>query len=136
MVELIQHHALRVSLRQQRLAKGMKCRQRHGFAAFTRGLHHAGFHFAGGLFREGQPEDVFAGEVFIRLQEVPDAFSNDARFSGSCAGNHQQRTFAVRDRAPLCLIQFQAALLQRLHIEQHGHDSRRVSDCGAKGKRR
>ena len=136
MIELVQHDTLGVGFRQQRFAEGMKRRQRHRFAALACGLHHAGFHFAGGLFRECQPENILAGERVVRLQQLPDALGDDARFSGSRAGNHQQRPFAVRDRTPLRVIQLQPALFQRRHVKQRGHDSGRVSDCEAKGKRR
>ena len=114
----------------------MKRRQRHRFAALAGGFHRAGFHFAGSFLREGQPKNVFAGEAFIRLQQVPDALGDDARFSRPRPGNHQQWTFAVCDRAPLRVIELQPARLERLRVKQRGHDSGRVSDCGAKGKRR
>ncbi len=136
MIELVQHHALRVRFRQQRLAEGMKRRQRHRFASFAGGLHHPGFHFAGGFLREGQAENIFAGEAFIGFQEVPDAFCNDTRFSRSGARNHQQWPFAERDGAALRVVQLQLALPERLHVKQRRHDSRRVAECRAKGKRR
>ncbi len=71
MIELVQHYPLRIGLRQQRLAKGMKRRQRHGFATLARGFHDAPFHLTGGLFRERQPKNVFAGERTVRLQQMP-----------------------------------------------------------------
>ena len=61
-IELVQHHALWVGFRQQRLAEGMKCRQRHRFAAFSGGVHHPGSHFARGLLRERQAKNIFAGK--------------------------------------------------------------------------
>ncbi len=137
-VHLLQRPAVWFHLLQQRFAEGMKRRQRHRFPALARGLHHARFHLPGGFLRECQPEDIFAGEAFkafIRLQQVPDTLGNDARLSSPRAGNHEQRTFAVRDRAPLRVIQLQPAIFQRLHLKQCRHDSRRVSDFKAKRKR-
>ena len=133
-IELVQHHPLRIGLRQQRFAEGMKRRQRYRFAALAGGLYHAGFHLAGGFLRECQPENVFAGEAFIRLQQVPDALRDYTRFSRSCAGYHQQRSFAVGDGAPLRVVELQPALFKRRHFEQRGHDSSRVSDFEAKRK--
>jgi len=48
---------------------------------------------------------MFSPEEMRRLQQVPNAFRDDARFPCSRSRNHQQRPFAVRDRAPLRLIQ-------------------------------
>ncbi len=99
----------------------MKRRQPHRFAALARGLHHAAFHLTRGFLRECQPKNVFAGEGFIRLQQVPDAFRDDARLSGSRPRNHQQRSFTVRDRAPLRIVEFQPALPKRFHLKQSCH---------------
>ena len=84
----------------------MKRCDRHRFPAFARGFHHARFHFAGGFFREGQRQDVFAGNLRIRTQQLADALGDDARFSRARACDHQQRSFAVQDRTTLCLVQF------------------------------
>ena len=135
MVELVQHHALRVSFHQQRLAEGMKRRQGHRFAALTGGLHYASFHLTGGFLRERQAENIFAGKCVIRLQKMPDAFGNDACFSGARPGNNQQWSLAVGDGALLRFVELQAALTERLHLKQRGHYSRRVSDFSWQGKR-
>jgi hypothetical protein len=134
-VHLLQRPAVWFHFFQQRFAEGMKCRQRHRFAALAGGLHDARFHLPGGFLRECKPKDIFACEAFIRLQKVPDALRDHARFSGSRAGDHQQRPVAVHDRALLRVIQLQPALTERFHFKQCRHDSRRVSDFKAKRKR-
>src|SRR6267142_2708227 len=41
---------------------------------------------------------------------------------------HQQWPSAVRERAPLRLVQLQPGIDRRIQIEQRRHDSRRVAD--------
>jgi hypothetical protein len=36
---------------------------------------------------------------------MPDALRDDTSFSGACSRNNKQRPFAVRNRAPLRIIQ-------------------------------
>ena len=52
-------------------------------------------HFARGFVREREPENIFAGEFGIRLQQIANALGDHARLAGPCARDHQQRPFAV-----------------------------------------
>ena len=131
MVLPAQQHPLRVCIFEQRFAEGVKRIERHCFSPFSRAFHHARLHFARGFFRERQPQDVFPGQVRIRIEQLPDALGNHACLPRARARNHQQWPFAVRDRAPLRIVQLQPALFQRLHLEQSLHESTRVAEFQA-----
>jgi hypothetical protein len=69
-------------------------------------------HFAGGFVREGQPKDVLARKAWIGLEEIANAFGDDARFTCAGAGHDQARAVAMFDRGPLFIIQRKAAFLR------------------------
>jgi hypothetical protein len=105
MIHRIKHYALRVRILQKRFAKRVKRRERNSFPALSRGFHHARFHFPRGFFRERQRQNVFAGDAFLRIKQVANALGNDSRLSRTSACDDQQRPFAMRDRAPLRIVQ-------------------------------
>src|SRR6266404_2096272 len=116
MIDFIEHAALRIGILQQRFAERVECFEGHVLGALADASNHASFHLAGGLVGEGQAENIFAGKRGVGLQQVADTFDNDARFPGARAGNHQERSVAVGDGAPLRVIQLQASVGQRLQI--------------------
>ena len=58
-------------------AEGVEGKYFYVAAAFAAGFDDAGLHFAGGFFRVGEGEDVFAAESGIGVEEVTDAFGDD-----------------------------------------------------------
>ena len=135
MVHRIQHYSFGINIFQQRLAERVKRRQRHRFPALASRFHHARFHFARGFPCKRQSQDVLAGKLRIRVQELPDALSDNARFACACARDDQQRPFAVHNRAPLRLVELHAALVERFHLEQGLHELKRVAEFQSNRKR-
>ncbi len=125
MIHLVDHEPLGRGFFQQAFAKGVKRREHHGFSAVAHHSNDARFHLASGFVRERQPEDVFAGKIRVRFEQVPDAFGDDARFSRPRPRDDQQRPFAVLDRAALRVVQLRATIRRRrkrLHVKQRSHD--------------
>ncbi len=99
----------------------MKRLQRHLFGALSRGLDDSRFHLSGGFVGKRQAQDIFPRQRSVRLQQVPDTFGDNPRFSRSRPRNYQKRPFSMRDRALLRVIQLQSALAERFHLKQSGH---------------
>ena len=127
-IDLVDHQPLGRGVFQKAFAERVKRGERDIFPAFASGAHHARLHLPRRFVRKRQPENIFSGKRFIRLQQMPNPLRDDARLPGSRSRNHQQRPFSVRDRAPLRVVQFQPALSRRLKIKQSCHDSRRVAE--------
>jgi hypothetical protein len=56
---------------------------------------------------------VFAKQGRVRLKQMPDSLGDNARLSRSRARNHEERSFTMRDRASLRLIQLRRTTFQR-----------------------
>jgi hypothetical protein len=83
----------------------MKSAEPYAFGAFANRLHNAGLHLAGGFVCERKPKDIFAGKLQARFEQVADSLGNDASLAGSGAGDDQQGTVAMLDRATLLGVQ-------------------------------
>ncbi len=64
-------------------------------------FHNARFHLAGGFVRERKPQDIFAGKLGVRFEQVADSLGNYASFAGSGAGDDEQGAVTVLDGATL-----------------------------------
>src|SRR5208283_5944107 len=73
------------------------------------------------------PEDIFAEQGSVRFEQVADALGDDASLPRARARDHQQRPFAVGDRAPLRLVRRQLAAVEFPYVKKCGHDSRSVA---------
>jgi len=105
-------------------------------AAFAAGFHDAGLHFAGGFFRVGEGEDIFAAESGVGLEEMADAFGDDAGLAGAGAGDDKQRAVAVIDGAALGVVELEGAGFERGDVEKRGIHINRLAEFEAKRKRR
>ncbi len=121
MIDFIEHAAVRIGVFQERLAKGMKRFQGDVLGALPDGFYHASLHLAGGFVGERQAQDAFARKARVGLQQVANAFDDDAGLSGACAGNYEQRPFAMGDGPALRVIKFRAGVGQRLEIKKCAH---------------
>ncbi len=83
------------------------------FSALARGFHHAMLHLACGFVREREAENIFAGEVGIRFEQVANALGNHPCFARPRARHHEQRPFAVLDGGALVCIQRKATGARR-----------------------
>src|SRR4029077_20698563 len=87
MIDFVEHAAVRVGIFQERLAKSEKRFQGNALGALPDGSYHASLHLAGGFVGECEAQYVFAREVWIGLQQVADAFGDDAGLSRARTGN-------------------------------------------------
>ncbi len=79
-------------------------------------------HLARGSVGEGQPEDGFARQLRIRLQQITDALRDDAGLARACARHHQQRPRAMFDNGALLCVELLAAFRRRRReFEKIGH---------------
>src|SRR5258705_13011437 len=70
------------------------------------GGNYAMFHLRGSLVGEGERQDFFSREPCLRFQKVADSFGNDARFSGTRSGHHDERTVAMMCRGKLLRVKY------------------------------
>src|SRR5579863_1680652 len=78
-------------------AELMESAEPHALSALARRFQQAMLHLAGGFVCECQPEDIFAGEIGIRLQQVADALGDHPCLACPRARDDQQRPFAMLD---------------------------------------
>ena len=121
-IDFVEHDELRIDFLQQRFAERVEGDQRHVFAALAGGLHDPRLHFAGGFFRVGESENVFAGKRWIDGQQVADALDDHACFACAGAGDDQQRTFAVDNGTALRFVQLERVVWRRLQIKQRANE--------------
>ena len=105
-------------------------------AAFAAGFDDARLHFAGSFFCVGEGEDIFAAESGVGVEEVADAFGDDAGFAGAGAGDDKERPVAVSDGAALGVVELEVAGFERGDVEKRGIHVIRLAEIGAKRKRR
>ena len=117
-------------------AEGVESEDLHVAAAFAAGFDDAGLHFAGGFFCVGEGEDIFAAERGVGIEEMADAFGDDAGLAGAGAGDDEQRAGAVGDGAALGVVELESAGFERGDVEKRGIHMVRLADFGAKRKRR
>ena len=96
----------------------------HAFGAFADRFHHAALHLARGFVGERQSQNVFAGQLRIRLQQIANPLDDHARLARARARDHQQRPVAMLHRRALTRIQAGVPLriFVGLHDAQISHD--------------
>ena len=69
------------------------------------------------FFVNVSPRIFSPSRVCVRFKQVPDALRDDAGLAGARARDHQQRSFAVGDRAPLRFVRLQLAAIRLAHLK-------------------
>ena len=91
-------------------AEGMERAEPDAFGALADGFDDAILHLAGGFVGEGEPENIFAGEIWIGFEQSANALGDDARLAGSGARDDEQGPFAVLDGGALLVVQAESFL--------------------------
>jgi hypothetical protein len=86
-------------------AKAMEGAEPYAFGAFANGFNDAGLHLAGGFVGEGESEDIFAGKLGIRFEQVANSLGDDASLAGSGTGDDEQGPVTVFHGAALLCVQ-------------------------------
>ncbi len=127
-VDLVDGLQFRIDFLQQGVAERVKRAERDRlgafdfrFAAIARRRDHAMLHFRRGLVGKRQPQDFLARQTGLRIEQVANAFGDDARFSRARAGHHHQWALAVIHGGALFRIELNSRRWFAGMFEQVGH---------------
>jgi len=105
-IDLFQNFQVRVGYAQDFFqAETMEGAEPYTFGAFTNGFNDAGLHLACGFISERESEDIFAGKLGIRFEQVANSLGYHTSFAGPGAGHDEQGSFTVFYGAALLCVQ-------------------------------